>query len=84
MACGTPVVATAVGGIPEQIDDGRTGFLKSPGDSEGMAESIGRLLADEELRGTIGDAAAEKARSVFDLRANANSYLQWYKAILQN
>ena len=38
MACGTPVVATAVGGIPEQVEHGVSGFLVPPGDSSGMAE----------------------------------------------
>ena len=39
LACGLPVVATAVGGIPEQIDHERTGFLVPPGDAAGMAEA---------------------------------------------
>jgi glycosyltransferase involved in cell wall biosynthesis len=40
LACGTPAIATAVGGIPEQIVDGKTGFLAQPGDAADMAEKI--------------------------------------------
>ena len=46
MACGTPVVATAVGGIPEQIEDGKTGFLVPAGDAVAMAARIEQVLKD--------------------------------------
>jgi len=49
MACGIPVVATAVGGIPELIEDGRTGFLTPPGNSAVMAACIQALLSDDHL-----------------------------------
>lgn len=83
MACGTPVVATSVGGIPEQIEDGDTGVLVGPGDAEGMASRITELLSSETLRQEIGHSAARKARRDYDLKANANSYLQWYRTIIE-
>jgi glycosyltransferase involved in cell wall biosynthesis len=83
MACGTPVVATAVGGIPEQIEDGNTGFLVSPGDASGMARRIVELLSSETLQRETGERASRKARGEYDLRSSANSYLQWYRTILQ-
>ncbi len=46
MACAVPVVASAVGGIPEVVEDGKTGFLAPPGDVAGMAERALRLLGD--------------------------------------
>ena len=82
LACGTPVVATAVGGIPEQVDDGVTGFLVPSGDAEAMAARVHQLLADSELRQKIGVQAVESARSRFSLDQQVDSYLSWYEEIL--
>ena len=82
LACGTPVVATAVGGIPEQIEEGATGFLVSPGDAEGMAVRIEMLLRDEELRRQLAENAAGDARRRFDLDRQAGEYLEWYEEIV--
>jgi len=57
MACGAPVVASRVGGLPEVIDDGVTGFLHAPEDLDGMAGSAAALLADRALRERIARAA---------------------------
>src|SRR5439155_26173269 len=67
LACGTPVVATALGGIPEQIDDGRTGLLVPPADPAALAAAATRLLADPLLRATMSDLAARTARARFGL-----------------
>jgi len=83
LACGTPVVATAVGGIPEQLRDGVTGFLVPVGDANAMAEAIRRLLTDRALRVQLGDNAAEDARRRFDLNRQVDSYLDWYRKILE-
>jgi glycosyltransferase involved in cell wall biosynthesis len=56
MARRVPVVATAVGGIPEVIASGVDGMLVPPGDPGALAAAIGRLLADPEMRRRIGDA----------------------------
>jgi glycosyltransferase involved in cell wall biosynthesis len=82
LACGVPVVATAVGGIPEQIDDGRTGFLTPPGDSAALALQIEKLLADQDLRQQMGQQAAEAGRQRFDLNRHVDDYLGWYNEIL--
>jgi glycosyltransferase involved in cell wall biosynthesis len=84
MACGVPVVASAVGGIPEQIEDGETGFLVPPGDIEALARSLHLLLADDVLRARLSFQAAAKARSLFDLAAQVDTYLAWYLDILQH
>jgi len=83
LACGTPVVATAVGGIPEQVDDGQTGFLTPPGDPNAMATMIAQLLEDDCLRLTFGHQAANMARQRFDLNRQAEDYLNWYYEILK-
>jgi len=83
LACGTPVVATAVGGIPEQIDDGVTGFLTPPGDAEAMATRVQQLLVDEALRSGFSANAAKTARQRFDLEHQADTYLAWYNEIVQ-
>jgi glycosyltransferase involved in cell wall biosynthesis len=83
LACGTPVVATAVGGIPEQVEDGQTGFLVPPGDARALAERLTHLLSDRELRARMGIQAAEGARRYFDLGRQADAYLEWYRKLIQ-
>lgn len=60
-ACGTPVVATRVGGLPLAIDAGRTGLLVDGHDSGRWADALTRLLDDDDLRHTLGEAAAKRA-----------------------
>ncbi len=83
LACGIPVVATAVGGIPEQVDDEWTGFLTPPGDPNAMATRIAQLLKDDHLRLKFGHRAANIARNRFDLNRQAGDYLNWYYEILK-
>jgi glycosyltransferase involved in cell wall biosynthesis len=59
MACGLPVLSTAVGDVPALIEDGRTGFLVQPGDQAALDRTLGRLVADEGLRRQIGAAARD-------------------------
>ena len=65
MACEVPVVASRVGGIPEVIEDGVTGFLHPPEALDDMAVSALRLLQDESLRRTMGEAACRRVREYF-------------------
>jgi glycosyltransferase involved in cell wall biosynthesis len=62
MAYGRPVVATAVGGLPDAVEDGVTGLLVPPGDVPRLRAAITRLLADAVLRRQLGEAAREAAR----------------------
>ena len=84
LACGTPVVATAVGGIPEQVEDGVTGFLMPPGDAEAMADAVVALLTDEALQERLGENAAEDARKRFDLDRQVSEYIEWYQALIES
>jgi len=82
MACGTPVVATSVGGIPEIIEDEHSGLLISPGDAASMANRIVDLLDDEGLRSEMGRAAVARVRERYDLKDQVKAYLSWYRSIL--
>jgi len=84
LACGTPVVATAVGGIPEQVDDGITGFLTPAGDAQAMAARVQQLLADEAMRSRFSADAVKSARQRFDLEHQVEAYLAWYNEIVQH
>jgi glycosyltransferase involved in cell wall biosynthesis len=63
MACEVPVIASRVGGIPEVVTDGETGFLSEVGNVEKMAEDAARLLQDATLRREMGKRARESAVS---------------------
>ena len=65
MACGKPVVATAVDGVPEAVIDGQTGLLVPPGDSAAIARAIANILVDESLARRLGQAACERVRRLF-------------------
>lgn len=83
LACGTPVVASAVGGIPEQVLEGRTGYLVPVGDARAMAGRVLELLEDAELRLQMGQEAAVDAARRFGLERMAGEYLSFYRAILK-
>ena len=65
MAAGKPAVATAVGGVPEVVADGETGYLVPPRDARAMAAQIVRLLKDPVLRRRMGEAGFVRARRLF-------------------
>lgn len=62
LALGKPVIATAVGGIPEVVKDGVNGILVPPKSTEHIAKALERLLSDSELRRKLGEAAAESVK----------------------
>ena len=67
MAAGRPVVATAVGGVPEVVRDGESGILVAAGNTSAFAEALARLLRDETTRQRMGTAAARRAGETFSL-----------------
>ena len=77
-ACGKPVVGTSIGGTPEAIRDGDTGLLVERGDSEALARAVVRLLADEKLRGHLGDNARRFVTDRFGPRAVVGALLAAY------
>jgi len=82
LACGLPVVATAVGGIPEQVNDfgseRPTGILARPGDPAALAEALRLLLGDSELRARMGENARDEAVTTFDEELQLDRYLALY------
>jgi len=80
MAAGLPVVATEVGGVPELVTSGVTGFLVEPGSSEMLAEALGRLAGDAELRKSMSQAARARAAE-FDVRAMAAAYAALFRRL---
>jgi glycosyltransferase involved in cell wall biosynthesis len=81
-ACGTPVVATAVGGLPEVILHEQTGLLVPGQDAEAMAYAIDRLLSDPILRLRLGAQAAEYARLHWEQEHVLDLYQDWFEEIL--
>ncbi len=57
---GKPVVATTVGGLPEMVDDGKTGFLVPPRDVDALADAVVKLMQNEELRKKFGENGMRK------------------------
>jgi len=77
-AAGVPVVATAVGGTPEVVDDGITGYLVPPGDPPSLAERIAQLLADPDRRREMGEAGRDHVQRHFTFEAQAAAYLNLF------
>ena len=78
MAAGLPVVASRVGGVPEQVVDGETGVLVDPGDPDALATALARLAADPSLRRRMGDAGRTRAEERFDLEPFRRAHLELY------
>ncbi len=82
MACGVPVVATDVGGLPEVVVHGETGFLHPVGDCDALAASVGRLLGDAELSARMSAAGVARARENFSLPTMVERHEQLYARLL--
>jgi glycosyltransferase involved in cell wall biosynthesis len=78
MACEVPVVASRVGGIPEVILDGVTGFLHPLDAIDDMADSAVRLLTDERLRCQMGAAGCRRVREHFSAERVVPMYERCY------
>ncbi|HEY3176036.1 MAG TPA: glycosyltransferase [Candidatus Polarisedimenticolia bacterium] len=82
MATGVPVVATRVGGNPDLIEHGRTGWLFPHGDVAAGADSIQTLLSDPGLRARVGDAGLQRARDEFSVEAMVGATADLYRSLL--
>jgi alpha-maltose-1-phosphate synthase len=78
MACRAPVVASAVGGILEVVEDGRTGLLIPPGRPDALAEALNRVLADSTLARRMGEAGRRRVEGQFSWASIAERTEQVY------
>ena len=78
-AFGKPVVATAVGGIPDMVRDRETGLLIPPDDVNALRDALRQLMTDPELRGTLGEAGQEFASSELSWASIAEKHVSFYR-----
>lgn len=81
MACGKPVIASHVGGIPEIVIDGETGLLVPPGDEKRLADAILRLRHDADLRERFGRAGQERYMAYFSIERMGEAVVELYKEL---
>lgn len=81
-AMGKPVIGADIGGIPELIDDGQNGFLFRPGDTRGLVEKIGYLLADRGRAGKMGKEARRKAAELYDSETHYRKLMEIYSGLI--
>jgi glycosyltransferase involved in cell wall biosynthesis len=81
---GKPVVGTTVGGLPEMIEDGVTGFLVPPGDEERLADAIVAVLRDDAQRRRMGEAARQKIERECSPNVIARQTFKTYQAVLRD
>ena len=82
MAVGLPVIASRAGGIVDTVQDAKTGFLVTPGDSSELAEKILALCEDAGRGQAMGRAGMERARQCFSLETTVEQTMQLYASML--
>ncbi|MCX5918219.1 MAG: glycosyltransferase family 4 protein [Deltaproteobacteria bacterium] len=82
MACGTPVVATTAGALPEVVGEEGTGILVPPRDARALAQGIEQALEDEGRRGKMGKAGRERVESLFSWRRVAERTVRVYEELM--
>jgi glycosyltransferase involved in cell wall biosynthesis len=82
MSCGTPVIATRAGALPEIVGDDAAGILVPPADPRALAAAIKRLLADKPLRQKMGQAARKRIEDFFSWQAAARKTVEVYRELL--
>ncbi len=81
MACGTAVVASRVGGIPEVVADGQTGLLVPPGDPAALADAVNTLVSDHSMAASMGRRGRERAIAEFDWAGIAAQTVALYQEL---
>jgi glycosyltransferase involved in cell wall biosynthesis len=80
-AAGVPVVATAVGGTPEIVEDGVTGYLVPPADPRRLAERLLELLRSPALRSRMGVAGRDNVRKRFSFAQQSTEYRRLFDEV---
>jgi glycosyltransferase involved in cell wall biosynthesis len=83
MHAGVPTVASTVGGVPEQIENGKSGFLVKQGDVKGFAQRLCDLLDHPGMRAEMGSRARDIARTRFSLARNVEDHISVYNTLLR-
>ncbi len=81
LACGTPVVASDVGGVPELVEPGRTGWLAPVGDADALATFAARLLLDRDQHARFSQSAVDRITRDFDFDRQVRAYLDWFQEL---
>jgi glycosyltransferase involved in cell wall biosynthesis len=84
MACQVPVVATRVGGMTEIVEQGHCGLLVEPNDPDALADAILRLLGNDELRRSFGEAGRAAVLRLFSWERITENVLNCYRDVLQS
>ncbi len=83
-ACEKPVVVSNIGGLPEVVEDGVSGFVVSPRNPQKTAAAIEKLILDDALRLKMGRAGRERVKTLFNWDDNVTQMTEIYSEILQN
>jgi glycosyltransferase involved in cell wall biosynthesis len=83
MACGKPVIATPVGGVAEAVVDGETGFLVTPGDVDGLAAAMTRLVREDGLAARMGAAGRRRGEAKFSVKRMVAQIEALYDSLLE-
>jgi len=81
-ACGTPVIAFKVGGLPDIVDHFKTGYLATPFDTEDLARGVQWVLGDGNLRKALSKSACERALKLWSPQVISNLYYRLYETLL--
>jgi glycosyltransferase involved in cell wall biosynthesis len=81
MACGTPVISTTMGAIPELVGPGEAGVTVAPGDLPALREALVSLLGDEDRRRALGEAARRRVEARYDARVQTGRLLDVMREI---
>ncbi len=82
-ACGKPVVATCIGGLPDVVEDGQSGLLVPPEDPPALADAITRIVSSRELAEQMGSRAAELAQTRYAWRVVAEKMKVVFETLMR-
>lgn len=83
-ACEKPVIVSNVGGLPEVVEDGKTGFVVEYGDVNAIVKALEKLVLDKRLCQTMGKNARERIMKLYDWNNNVNQMIEIYENIIRD